>query len=136
MTDASLSCTFSEVVEAIARRVALIKYRYRITGREAGFDTQKAKTWLDVKVMPGATLLKEIGAGARPRRTGVIDIDIHGTIGGGMKELYAIADALAGIFEYKEEGRVSFREASLQNKGIDLSTQMSTMTVTVPYYSD
>lgn len=136
MIDSANVCSFSEVVEAIARRVSRLNYRYRITGREAGFDTKKTKTWLDIKIMPGASFLKEIGLGARPRRTGIIEIDIHGTIGGGMRGLYAIADNIASIFEYKEEGRISFREASLQNKGMNVIAQMSTMAVTIPYYSD
>ncbi|HCR2972315.1 phage tail terminator-like protein [Klebsiella aerogenes] len=72
------------------------------------FDPSGRKIWARLTDIPGQAGANEIGAGPTVHRTGVLIIQLFVPVGSGTLQLTQAADKLTQLFEFQDDGVLSY----------------------------
>lgn len=81
------------------------------------FDPSGKSLWARLTNLPGPAGANEIGAGPVVQRTGVIIIQLFAPSGSRSLAITAAADKMVELFEFQDDGRLSYFAASAAESG-------------------
>ncbi|KGA31118.1 phage tail terminator-like protein [Pectobacterium odoriferum] len=95
------------------------------------FDTTGKTIWARLTNIPGQAGANEIGAGPVVHRTGIVIVQLFVPAGSGSKLITQTADKIRTLFEFQDDGALSYFAVSAYEAGE--ADGWSQMNLNIPY---
>jgi hypothetical protein len=102
----------------------------------APFDAPNDTLWIQLSILPGDSILAEIGETKTYRNPGVAIAAIYAPVGIGTKSSLEIADVINAAFRATSDSGVTFRTPSVKRIGRTRDGNSWQTNVSIPFFSD